>query len=89
MNNHDIQEVLSHKHLGIYFSDNGSWYEHIDYIVKKSFVRLNILRRFRLVLDRLTPQTELISQVNGDMRFLQWQIILPTTMPTTMVQLLL
>ena len=54
MNNHDIQEVLSHKHLGIYFSDNGSWQEHIDYIVKKSFVRLNILRRFRLILDRFT-----------------------------------
>jgi hypothetical protein len=54
MNNHDIQEVASHKHLGIYFSDNGSWHEHIDYIVKKSFVRLNILRRFRLVLDRFT-----------------------------------
>jgi hypothetical protein len=54
MNNRDIQEVLSHKHLGIYFSDNGSWQEHIDYIVKKSFVRLNILRRFRLILDRFT-----------------------------------
>jgi len=49
MNNHDIQEVLSHKHLGIYFSDNGSWQEHIDYIVC-----LNILRRFRLILDRFT-----------------------------------
>ena len=54
MNNHDIQEVSSHKHLGIYFSDNGSWHEHMGYIVKKSFVRLNILRRFRLVLDRFT-----------------------------------
>ena len=54
MNNHDIPEVSSPKHLGIYFSDNGSWHEHIDYIVKKSFVRLNILRRFRLVLDRFT-----------------------------------
>jgi hypothetical protein len=54
MNNRDIQEVLSHKHLGIYFADNGSWQEHIDYIVKKSFVRLNILRRFRLILDRFT-----------------------------------
>ena len=54
MNNHDIQEDSSHRHLGIYFSDNASWYEHINYIVKKSFVRLNILRRFRLVLDRFT-----------------------------------
>jgi hypothetical protein len=54
MNNHDIPEVSSPKHLGIYFSDNGSWHEHIDYIVKKLFVRLNILRRFRLVLDRFT-----------------------------------
>jgi NDP-sugar pyrophosphorylase family protein len=54
MNNHVIREASSHKNVGFYFSDNGSWHEHIDYIVKKSFVRLNILRRFLLVLDRIT-----------------------------------
>ena len=54
MNGHSIQEVTSHKHLGIFFSDNGSWNCHIEYIVKKAFNRLNVLRRFRLVLDRFS-----------------------------------
>ena len=54
LNNHAIQEVTSHKHLGIIFSDNGTWNTHIDYIVKKAFARVNVLRRFRLVLDRFS-----------------------------------
>ncbi len=54
MNHIDIQEVLCHKHLGIYFSDDGSWHQHIDYIVKKAFSRVNALRRVRFILDRFT-----------------------------------
>jgi hypothetical protein len=69
MNNRDIQEVLSHKHLGIYFSDNGSWQEHIDYIVKKSFVRLNILRRFRLILDRFTLEKMYFSFIRSILEY--------------------
>ena len=48
----NIQEVASHKHLGIYFSSNGSWHDHINYIVKKAYNRVNFLRRVRFVLDR-------------------------------------
>lgn len=52
MNNYDIQEVHCHKHLGIYFYKDGMWYDHINYIVKKAYTRINILRKFRLCLDR-------------------------------------
>ena len=30
-----INEVAFHKHLGIYFSNDGSWHKHIDYIKEK------------------------------------------------------
>ena len=54
MNKHSLQEVASHKHLVIIFSDNGSWHNHIDSIVKKAFTRVNALRRLWLVLHRFT-----------------------------------
>jgi hypothetical protein len=31
--------------LGIIFSNNGFWHDHVDYIVKKSYTRLNMLRK--------------------------------------------
>ena len=39
-----INKVTSHKHLGLIFSDDGSWHEHIDHIKAKSWFRLNIMR---------------------------------------------
>ena len=44
MNNQDLHVVNSHKHLGVIISDNGQWNDHIDYIVKKTYNRLNIMR---------------------------------------------
>lgn len=63
MNNHSIQEVHNHKHLGIYFSNNGTWNYHIDCIVKKAFNRLNVLRRFRLIIDRFSLERMYFSYV--------------------------
>ena len=40
-----IKEVEFHKHLGIYFSNDGSWQKHIDYIKGKAWTRINIMRR--------------------------------------------
>ena len=35
--------ILSkHKHLGVIFSNNGFWHDNVDYIVKKSYTRLNM-----------------------------------------------
>lgn len=35
MNNSELQKVDNHKHLGVIFSNNGFWHDHVDYIVKK------------------------------------------------------
>ena len=48
----NINEVTSHKHLGLIFSDDGSWHEHIDHIKAKSWFRLNIMRKLKFQLDR-------------------------------------
>ena len=47
-----IKEVECHKHLGIYFSNDGSWHKHIDYIKEKAWTRINIMRRLKYELDR-------------------------------------
>jgi hypothetical protein len=41
-------------HLGLFFSNNGLWHDHIDYIVKKAYTRLNMLRKVRFILNRFT-----------------------------------
>ena len=38
-----INEVEFHKHLGIYFSNDGSWHKHIDYIKENAWTRINIM----------------------------------------------
>ena len=54
MNDQDLHVDNSHKHLhvGVIISDNGQWKDHIDYIVKETYNRLNIMRKSRTFLDR-------------------------------------
>ena len=47
-----INEVEFHKHLGIYFSNDGSWHKHIEYIKEKAWTRINIMRRLKYEIDR-------------------------------------
>lgn len=47
-----IQEVSTHKHLGLYFSQRCDWQTHIDYIVGKAWCRMNLLRQLKFKLDR-------------------------------------
>ena len=42
MNSQILQQGTNHKHLGSFFSNNGLWHDHIDYIVIK-FIVLNSL----------------------------------------------
>jgi len=51
MNNQPINEVTSHKHLGIFFSTNFTWHSHIDHITSKAWTRINIMRKLKLTLD--------------------------------------
>ena len=48
----NINESTSHKHLGLIFSDDGSWHEHIDHVKAKSWFRLNVMRKLKFQLDR-------------------------------------
>ena len=56
-----IQEVTDHKHLGITFSRNGTWHEHITEIKDKSWKRINIMRKLKFVLDRISLETIYVS----------------------------
>ena len=52
MNNVQINEVSTHKHLGVVFSKNCSWHEHIVLTMKKAWQRIYIMRSFKFTLDR-------------------------------------
>ena len=47
-----INEVEFHKHLGVYFLNDGSWHKYIDYIKKKASTRINIMRRLKYEIDK-------------------------------------
>ena len=69
MNDQDLHVVNSHKHLGVIISDNGQWNDHIDYIVKKTYNRLNIMRKFRTFLDRYSLERNYISVIRPLMEY--------------------
>ena len=52
MLNKQISEVENHKHLGLYFSNDGSWHTHITYIKEKAWKRINTMRKLKFQLDR-------------------------------------
>ena len=56
MNNQQVNEVSTHKHLRLYLSNNCSWHEHIDYIKAKAWQRINTMRRLKFDLDRYSLQ---------------------------------
>ena len=56
-----INEVEAHKHLGLYFSNNCRWHQHINYIKDKAWARINIMRRLKYKLDRKSLESIYIS----------------------------
>ena len=57
MQDYQITEVESHKHLGVYLSNDCFWHKHIDYITKKAWYRINMLRKLTFRLDRKSLET--------------------------------
>ena len=47
-----IAEVSSHKHLGLILSNDCTWHQHIDYITKEAWNRINIMRNLKFKYDR-------------------------------------
>ena len=56
-NNVQIDEVESHRHLGILLNNKLSWHQHTDNIVTQARKRLDILHRMRYKLDRKALET--------------------------------
>ena len=52
MNDQQLFEVETHKHLGVYFSADCTWHKHIDNIKKKAWGRVNVMRKLKFKLDR-------------------------------------
>ena len=61
MNNQQITEINSHKHLGLYFSNDCSWHDHINYTVEKAWGRINVMRKLKFKLDRKALETIFIA----------------------------
>ena len=49
MNDVILKEVSSHKHLGIFLSNDGTWHVHINYIIDNAWKRVHLLRRLNFV----------------------------------------
>ena len=52
MENQQIAETDSHKHLGIYLSNDCTWHKHIDFVKEKAWKRINIMRKLKFEIDR-------------------------------------
>ena len=61
MNNEPIKEVSYHKHLGIFLSSDGTWHDHINSITSKAWLRVNLMRKLKFLLDRRSLETIYVS----------------------------
>ena len=57
MQEYQIPKVESHKHLGLYLSNDCSWHKHIAYITEWAWYRINILRKLKFRWDRKSLET--------------------------------
>lgn len=54
MNNTTIQQVTTHKHLGVYINSELSWTTHVESVITQASRRLAVLRKHKFLLDRRT-----------------------------------
>jgi Tfp pilus assembly protein FimT len=53
-NGEPVEIVKNHKHLGITFTSDGNWTNHIDNIVNASLKQVNVLRKLKFTLSKQT-----------------------------------
>ena len=61
MNNQQLSGVTSHKHLGLHISKDCTWHKQIEYIKGNAWLRINVTRKFKFLLDRRSLGTIYIS----------------------------
>ena len=69
LNNILIDNVTSHKHLGLVLNNTLTWNDHIDYIVKKTSKRIGILRSLKYRLSRECLRTIYISHIRSVLEY--------------------
>ena len=69
MDNVQIKEVDRHRHLGITFSSDLNWHNHITEITTKAWQRLNILRAFKFKFDRKSLERMYISFIRPTLEY--------------------
>jgi len=69
LNNDIIEEVTSHKHLGLTLSSNMSWQDHIFCIYEKASKRLQMLKGLKYKLNRETLITLYVSMIRSVLEY--------------------
>ena len=64
-----IKEVDRHRHLGITFSSDMNWHNHIAEITTKAWQRLNVLRAFKFRFDRKSLECMYMSFVRPTIKY--------------------
>ena len=57
MQNQQITEVETRKHLGIHFTNDCIWHHHMKNITDKAWTRINVMRKLKFKLDRNSLET--------------------------------
>ena len=52
MDDVSIGNVSQHKHLGVTFSDNGTWNNHVLNVIQTASTKLTLLRKLKFSVDR-------------------------------------
>ena len=47
MNNQQLTEITSHKHLGLHISKDCTWNKQFEYIKEKAWLQINVMRKFK------------------------------------------
>jgi hypothetical protein len=64
-----ITEVKTHKHLGLTFSSDLKWSQHINELQVKAYKRLNILKNLKYKLDRNSLETTYMSFIRPTLEY--------------------
>ena len=69
MSNIEIPSIASHKLLGFFLSNDGSWDIHINKSIEKAWKRIGVLRHLKKRLDRLSLQTIYFSFIRSILEY--------------------
>ena len=69
LGNSQIDEAITHKHLGLFMNNKGTWHEHIIYIIKKANLRLGILKKLKYTCDRATLLKLYVSYIRSILEY--------------------